>query len=169
MRLSPITHSHWIKVGFKGLVFYKHFPIWRKGSVNFLQTFKCVFKSLSKTINKGVNKSLTIYKNNTRIIRAKTSGWEKKFLTESKDYVYEIILFLESRRGWYFKILCLGLLFKPSLNRLYYILGGEHEQMLMSQKIIINLDSHGKENLQINSVDNQHKNKILYSYWANYL
>jgi hypothetical protein len=124
---------------------------------------------ISKIFNRSISKSLVIYQNNTRLIRNKTKNLEKKFLSEFKEYLYEFVVFLETRRGWWFKLFLLYILFRPTMNMLPYVMGGKKEKMMEGAQIMVSLDGYQKDNLYPNKIDQKSINKMLYSYWINYV
>lgn len=124
---------------------------------------------LKKTLNKGISKSLIIYNNNTRLIRNKTRGWEKKISAEAKEFIYEFLIFLETRRGWYFKWAFISFIGSFAYKPLCFILQRYKTEMLYPTKVLQELEYYQKDSLQMNPIDNFNKNKILYSYWMNYL
>jgi hypothetical protein len=128
-----------------------------------------ILQILSKTFNKSINKSLVIYQNNTRLIRNKKRNWEKKFMLEFKEYAYEIVSFLETRRGWWCKIFLLFFLFNPALQRSYWVLGGKKDKMLHAGKTIDILKNHQIEDKRPHAEDAKSVDKILYSYWINFV
>ncbi len=128
-----------------------------------------IFKNFSKTLSKSINKSVIIYNNNTRLIRQKKKNFEKHFLSEFKEYAYEIVCFLETRKGWWVKIWALFFLFYPALQRSYWVLNGHKYKMLYSSHVINQLKVYQIEDMTDNDEDKNNSNKILYSYWTNYL
>lgn len=127
------------------------------------------FKGFSKTLNKSLSKSLTVYKNNTRVIRNKSRGWEKKFLKEAKEFTYELLIFLETRRGWYAKWFGICVIASFAYQPLCFIFRKYKNEMLHSTIVIQQFDSYQKDNLSQNPADEHNTNKIMYSYWTNYL
>jgi hypothetical protein len=134
--------------------------------MNFL---KIITTTLNKGISKGINKSLIVYTNNTRVIRSKTRGFEKKFFSEAKEFIYEFLIFLETRRGWYFKWLVIVLVACIAYSPLCYILRKYKTEMLYPHIAINHLENYQKDNFTPNMTDEHYKNKFMTAYWANYL
>lgn len=128
-----------------------------------------ILTRFSKIFNKGVSKSLIIYKNNTRIVRNKYKNFEKKFMSEFQEHFYEFVVFLETRKGWWFKLSLLLILCKPLFYTVPYVLGGSKDKMMDGALILHHLENHQREDIKINKVDQKNVNKILYSYWINYV
>ena len=120
------------------------------------------------SINKALSTSLTIYNNNTRLIRNKTKSWEKKFLSEFKEYAFEVVSFLETRKGFWLKWFLVSLLIHHPLQRLYYIFGGKKEKMLQGGVIMQTVALHETDNIEMAPFDKHNKRKIMSSYWINY-
>jgi hypothetical protein len=123
----------------------------------------------NKSLNKAINKSLTVYNNNTRIIKRKTNDWQKKFLSEFKEYAFEVVYFIETRNGHYLKWIIGVSLFYFPLQNLYFIFRGGKEKMMYSARLLNSVTNYQKENLTPHDQDKFNENKIIYSYWVNYI
>lgn len=129
-----------------------------------------ILNSLSVKVNKAVTKSLTIYKNNHRLVSLKYNKFFKKFESDFKEYSYEIIYFLETKKGWYLKIAATIIFFVYiPLEVLYYVFNARHTNMYYNNKMLDKVKNYTKENLEQHPHDVYHEKKILCSYWTNYL
>ena len=128
--------------------------------------FLIIFK---KSLHKAVNKSLTLYNNNTRLVKRKTDNWQKKFLSDFKEYAYEIVYFLETDIGWHLKWAMTICLFYFPLQNLYFIFRGGKEKMLYNERILFTVKDYQKDNLVQQNQDKYNEDKIMCSYWVNYI
>ncbi len=125
-------------------------------------------KKLSKSLGQN-NSFLTIYKNNSRVIRRKTRGWETKLKEELKDITYEGLIYLETRRGWYIKWFFLLFVLSFSYYPVCYIFRTKKIELLYANDAINQLNEYDMEDVTANRGDEKNANKFLSAYWVNYL
>jgi hypothetical protein len=130
--------------------------------MNFLKLFR---KKLNKTINKG----LIVYTNNTRIVKNKRKQLTRKIVPEFKELVYDFLLYWENPNRYLVKFLLLLILMDKSFDNVYPILKGYHNKMLLGHKIIHEMKEYQTENIYPHKLDKLNEDKIMLSYWANYL
>jgi hypothetical protein len=129
-----------------------------------------IFKLFEKKLSKSINKGLVAYTNNTRILKNKRKQFAKKILPEFKELVYDFLLYWESPRSfWTIKFFIVSILIYISVNNAWPILKGFHQKMLVGHEIILNMENYQTDNLFPFRVDKSNADKILISYWTNYL
>lgn len=127
------------------------------------------FNKFSKTFNNNLNKTLSIYVDNRKLIRNKSRGWEKKLIVEIKEIIYELLIFLETRRGWYLKWYFILFVLSFAYRPMCIILRKNKTELLYPHHVIEQLDGYQKDNFTLNLTDEKNKNKMISSYWINYL
>jgi hypothetical protein len=130
--------------------------------MNFLKFFK---KNLNKTINKG----LIAYTNNTRIIKNKKKQLSRKIIPEFKELVYDFLLYWENPNNYLVKFIILVYLMNITFENVYPILKGYHNKMLLGHQIINDMKDYQTDNIYHHKLDKLNSDKIMLSYWTNYL
>jgi hypothetical protein len=127
-------------------------------------------KLFQKKVNKTLNKGIIAYTNNTRILKNKKKQLTKKIMPEFKELVYDFLLHWESSKSEQtIKFFILFFLTYLTIENVYPFMKGFHQKWLVGHQIIQDMNRYQTDNLHKNKQDTLNENKIITSYWTNYL
>jgi len=127
------------------------------------------FKFFTKKLNKTINKGLIAYSNNTRIIKNKKRQLSRKIIPEFKELVYDFLEYWDNPNNYLVKFVILVILMNITFENVYPILKGHHNKMLLGHQIIEDMKKYQTDNIYHHKLDKLNSDKIMLSYWTNYL
>ena len=127
-------------------------------------------KIFEKKLNKTLNKGLVAYTNNTRVLNNKRKKIMKNIIPEFKDLMYDFLLYWENPKSTYtIKFFFLLIVTHITVENIYPILNGDHQKMLLGHQIVSDMEAYQTDNLITQKADRSNMDKIMISYWTNYL